>query len=110
MALPSAICGSALPSGMIPAQPGRCLGWMLIDISWPNFDLYVQPELLDTLLWSEIFDWTEKKAVARMQTAGMTQASVMTPEENLPACALYRSVGFEAVDRLVRFDKGVITT
>jgi ribosomal protein S18 acetylase RimI-like enzyme len=38
-----------------------------------------------------------------LQAAEMTQVSVVTPEENLPAVALYRSVGFETIGKLGRF-------
>lgn len=47
-----------------PAQPGRCLGWMMVDPSWPSFDVFVQPELLGTPLWSEMAVWAENAALA----------------------------------------------
>ena len=43
------------------------------------------------------------ETMARLQAAGMTQVSVITPEENLPAVALYHSVGFESIGKLGRF-------
>jgi mycothiol synthase len=43
------------------------------------------------------------EAMLRLQAAEMTQVSVVTPEENLPAVALYRSVGFETIGKLGRF-------
>jgi GNAT superfamily N-acetyltransferase len=81
-----------------PARPGTCLGWALIDPSWPSFEVFVQPDLLGSLLWTQIMDWAEKEAVA--QALGMTHASVVTPEYNQPACALYRSAGFQAIGKL----------
>ena len=47
------------------------------------------------------------EAMARLRAAGMTRVSVVTPEDNLPACALYRAVGFQPVDRLGRFDREI---
>jgi mycothiol synthase len=47
-----------------PSNPGRSLGWMLINPGWPSFDVFVQPDLLGSSLWSDMFTWAEKEALA----------------------------------------------
>ena len=45
-------------------------------------------------------------ALQRLQQQGMLQATVFTPEKNIPAVALYRSVGFNTLNRLAHYTKG----
>ena len=47
------------------------------------------------------------EALLRLQSMGMRHASVVTLETNLPACALYRSVGFQGVGRLGCFERSI---
>jgi mycothiol synthase len=50
-----------------PAQPGRILGWMMVDPTWPSFEVFMQPELVGTLLAAEMYAYAEGQAYA---TAG----------------------------------------
>lgn len=45
-----------------PAQPGRILGWMLVDPSWPSFDVFLQPELYGSPLATEMYTYAEEQA------------------------------------------------
>jgi mycothiol synthase len=50
-----------------PAQPGRILGWMMVDPTWPSFEVFMQPELLGTPQAFEMYAYAEAQAYA---TAG----------------------------------------
>ena len=45
------------------------------------------------------------EALRRLQAAGMVQAIVSTPADNLPAVKLYEAVGFETVQQLWMYEK-----
>jgi len=50
------------------------------------------------------FDFVEE--VRRLQSKGMTEASVCANSDNPAAIRLYKSVGFQKVKRLLTFRKG----
>ena len=52
-----------------PARSGSLLGWMMVDPTWPSFEVFLQPDLLGTALAGEIYVYAEEQAFAR-STAG----------------------------------------
>jgi len=46
-------------------QPGKLLGWMLVDPTWPSFELFLQPNLLATAFAAAAFVYAEKQAFLR---------------------------------------------
>lgn len=47
-----------------PAQPGSLLGWMMIDPTWPSFEVFVQPGLLGSALAADMLAYAEQQAEA----------------------------------------------
>lgn len=52
-----------------PAQPGNCLGWMMVDPTWPSFEVFLQPGLLGTPLAAAMYQWAETIAIERSTMA-----------------------------------------
>ncbi len=53
-----------------PSDPDRLLAWSLTDPTWATFDVYVQPELRETLLAAEIYIWAEEHIADLIRGAG----------------------------------------
>jgi ribosomal protein S18 acetylase RimI-like enzyme len=77
-----------------PAQPGRCLGWMLVDPDWSGFDVFVQPELIGSTLWSGMFDWAETIATAGQKDENVMVHKLWVAETDLVQIAHLETRGF----------------
>jgi mycothiol synthase len=53
-----------------PSDPDRLLAWSLTDPNWATFDVYVQPELRETLLAEKIYIWAEEHITAIIRSTG----------------------------------------
>jgi len=53
-----------------PDQPGRLLGWALVNSNWVGFDVYIQPGLRGSAIAVGMYDWTEQKAVQIARETG----------------------------------------
>ena len=60
-----------------PLKPGQLLGWALISPVFAGFDVYIQPELRNSLASQEMYLWSEKEAQEVTRRHGKTTIYVL---------------------------------